>query len=1178
MRTLLAVTLAATVLTAPAAGDEASHHLFILSGQSNMVGLDPGASFTPAVAKAFGADRVIVVKDAASGQPILRWYKNWKPPRGDSSRRTGDLYDRLMRMVKASVQGRKLDTVTFVWMQGERDAREKWGEVYAASLTGLIAQLRKDLGREDVNVVIGRLSDFDMADAKYSHWTMVRKAQEKVANADRRAAWVDTDDLNGPNDDLHYVKPAGYKVLGERFAAKAIALIRAHSGEAGMLAASAAAVQAESRPAADARASGVSMKVPDDVVIDAIVAKAPKPDRYLDSALKLKLVDYIDCRRDPNDDPHPYAADTHSRITLGQPGRYRETGTHANSWFAYRFRTGRRQAPHVVIVEHPDDAERTACVFLHESWMKGAFNSDFHVEGGYWTGRELPVSETNQAIELWVWPTDRWPAIVVMNHTDSQRAAASRIWVYEVTGGLPPAEVREPNDLPRRHVGAFFEDTRMFRYNFGSYGPTGPKRLVQYVRYAGHNMLSFDVVLYAWSKCSVPAFEGNPGGGDPTEQVLVECDKAGVDFLAVFDPTAQYKVKGLPTGDLTDEKVIDAWVEGIEQFVDRYGKHPSLKGVSFGGPAGCNRFRSPKLTQLQLKLHAMLQKKRPDIALHVFFGNKHLHGTIFNTEGYRPYNAIISKWEAGPAEQSFDDVLAAVVSKYWRDRLHMDVKDFRGKPGLIVHRSFYPNDHRCFEHYPMRTPRYMIYRDYNRSQKVSDDLANGGAEGACIFGSYFEMVVPLWAPRNFWWERTWIAPQVPAGGPHALEAYTEPLYQRDYPVMLHGSWNEPLVGHASRYRAFARAFRTLPAKPFETVHRGDCVAVRRLAAGGATWFYVLNNHASEARVQIALDGQAKVTDLLSGRPVTFRGKTLAVDMPPYSLRTFKAPGAVALGKVSSERGPLSIDHVFHRMETSAGDLVGLMSATPELPGKYKAALDEVAAHIVAGRVEGADRALPDTLAQELKLRLWMTKDRPRMIARRTAREVRVDGKLDEWRDAKPAAVLDQPGNLANNHHFGHQWSGPKDLSATVWAEHDGTNLLLAVRVLDQAVHKQDGLLLKFPLDYRSLGEGAKPGNRTFQIAAPTGEKPVEVRKGGAHLLARRTKDGYIVEAAVPLEAIGAIPGGTTGLHLLLEEIDDPDYPLPKFTWSRIQHMEWPVNPWWTVWRDSQCAGELRLTE
>ena len=71
-------------------------HLFILSGQSNMVGLKPEESFTPAVESYFGKDHVIVVKYAVGGQPIRRWYRNWKPLEGDEPEAQPDLYDSLM--------------------------------------------------------------------------------------------------------------------------------------------------------------------------------------------------------------------------------------------------------------------------------------------------------------------------------------------------------------------------------------------------------------------------------------------------------------------------------------------------------------------------------------------------------------------------------------------------------------------------------------------------------------------------------------------------------------------------------------------------------------------------------------------------------------------------------------------------------------------------------------------------------------------------------------------------------------------------------------------------------------------------------------------------------------------------------------------------------------------------
>jgi len=208
-------------LTAAPALADGKLRLFILSGQSNMAGLPPEVSFTPTVEKAFADDEVIVIKDARGGQPIRQWYKRWKPAQGPAPEKLGQLYDRLMTKVKAAIEGKKVDTISFVWMQGERDAKEKHSTVYAESMKGLVEQLRADLKRKDVTVVIGRLSDCLKDD---EHWDGVRAAQVKVAEEDPLADWVDTDDLNGPNDGLHYNK-AGYAELGKRFAEKTIALL-----------------------------------------------------------------------------------------------------------------------------------------------------------------------------------------------------------------------------------------------------------------------------------------------------------------------------------------------------------------------------------------------------------------------------------------------------------------------------------------------------------------------------------------------------------------------------------------------------------------------------------------------------------------------------------------------------------------------------------------------------------------------------------------------------------------------------------------------------------------------------------------------------------------------------------------------------------------------------------------
>lgn len=227
-----AIFILMVLLCGSAASSEQGKHLFILSGQSNMARLDPDASFVPALKAAFEDAQIVVVKDAKSGEPIRRWHKRWRAADGSTPAESGDLYDRLMEKVHEALATTSFQTVTFIWMQGERDAREGHGEVYETSLQGVFDQLSTDLDRQDINFVIGRLSDFDMDNARYPHWTMVRDAQVQVAQGCERCIWVDTDDLNdGVNDagkeiknDLHY-SVEGYRVLGERFAEAAIGLI-----------------------------------------------------------------------------------------------------------------------------------------------------------------------------------------------------------------------------------------------------------------------------------------------------------------------------------------------------------------------------------------------------------------------------------------------------------------------------------------------------------------------------------------------------------------------------------------------------------------------------------------------------------------------------------------------------------------------------------------------------------------------------------------------------------------------------------------------------------------------------------------------------------------------------------------------------------------------------------------
>ena len=213
--------------------DGVGKNLFVLSGQSNMAGMDPAISFTPAVSKAFGKENIIVVKSAYSGASIRSWAKSNHedppPTRGRVPKVRGHFYDTLIEKVKTAIKGQGLETVTLVWMQGESDLNNT---AYEAYLRALLEQLQSDLSFKTINIVIGRISDSGLDNPKRLEGRLnIRKVQKEFAEAHPRGAWVDTDDLNDREvdgemiHDLHYTKE-GYRVLGKRFAEKSIALIR----------------------------------------------------------------------------------------------------------------------------------------------------------------------------------------------------------------------------------------------------------------------------------------------------------------------------------------------------------------------------------------------------------------------------------------------------------------------------------------------------------------------------------------------------------------------------------------------------------------------------------------------------------------------------------------------------------------------------------------------------------------------------------------------------------------------------------------------------------------------------------------------------------------------------------------------------------------------------------------
>ncbi len=207
-------------------------HLFLLSGQSNMAGLKEKTSVLPELKKLLPGADIQHVKFARGGQPIRKWVKTWdeiakKNKLTQQFKDPAEFYDMVLKQAKASIAEGKPDSITFLWMQGERDGKTGLAAAYEESMRTLIASLRKDLAAPEMNFVIGRLCDH----LNHEQWNAVRDAQVKVATDDPRGAWADTDDTNDKErdgrkwNDLHYTQE-GYELFGRRLARQAVKLIK----------------------------------------------------------------------------------------------------------------------------------------------------------------------------------------------------------------------------------------------------------------------------------------------------------------------------------------------------------------------------------------------------------------------------------------------------------------------------------------------------------------------------------------------------------------------------------------------------------------------------------------------------------------------------------------------------------------------------------------------------------------------------------------------------------------------------------------------------------------------------------------------------------------------------------------------------------------------------------------
>jgi hypothetical protein len=182
--------------------------VYILAGQSNAVGCSDAATYTP-------APFPVALRNLPN---VMFWPgNNWHWP--DEGQPAGNIYTDLLRNVKNALQslknqGKEYRLAGLLWMQDEHEGsiRPSMANDYQMLLTGLISHLRADLGKANIPVVVGEISD-----AWIFHGA-AQNAQNNVCSNDPYAALVKTRDLPRPAGDHGHYTTNDMVTLGSRFA------------------------------------------------------------------------------------------------------------------------------------------------------------------------------------------------------------------------------------------------------------------------------------------------------------------------------------------------------------------------------------------------------------------------------------------------------------------------------------------------------------------------------------------------------------------------------------------------------------------------------------------------------------------------------------------------------------------------------------------------------------------------------------------------------------------------------------------------------------------------------------------------------------------------------------------------------------------------------------------------
>ncbi len=205
----------------------------------------PEIAFGDEMAKAWPDETIGIVKQAIGATGILAWHPDWSKEQADRTNdgSKGPLFKALMAKVREGCESTDCEIMALVWMQGGADMKEdSLGKEYLSNLKALVEGVRRETGVPDLPLILGSyrpggmpddLTGIDPSnypDLKRPGALYVLQAQYEAQKELAPAKMVPLRDLETHPRNVHF-NTAGQLELGKLFAKAYLELVKEEAGK-----------------------------------------------------------------------------------------------------------------------------------------------------------------------------------------------------------------------------------------------------------------------------------------------------------------------------------------------------------------------------------------------------------------------------------------------------------------------------------------------------------------------------------------------------------------------------------------------------------------------------------------------------------------------------------------------------------------------------------------------------------------------------------------------------------------------------------------------------------------------------------------------------------------------------------------------------------------------------------